>query len=103
MNAACAIVSPLLLAVACGAALSPGAARDSDWYKVSLEAGKDYAVSTYANCGLTFGVRDKAGKLLASTKSADEVDTGFEFRPSYTGLHFVEYRQVPSPDCDSLP
>jgi hypothetical protein len=77
--------------------------RDSDWYKVTLEKGRDYAVSTYADCGVTFGIRNSAGKLLAGAKSDDLVETGFEFRPSYSGTYFVEYRQVPDPYCGGIP
>jgi hypothetical protein len=70
---------------------------DSDWYKVPLEAGKDYAVSSDGSYGLDFNIRDATGKVLAAGRDGDYTDAGFEFRAPASGVFFVEYKELPNP------
>lgn len=72
--------------------------KDSDWYKVTLAAGTDYAVSSNGSYGLVVRLRDAAGRVLTSVHDGDYTDAGFEFRAPKSGTYFVEYQETPNPD-----
>lgn len=69
----------------------------SDWYKVTLAAGTDYAVSSNRSFGLDVKLRNAAGKILASARDGDNTDAGFEFRAPRSGTYFIEYKETPNP------
>ncbi len=70
---------------------------DSDWYRVTLAAGADYAVSSNGSYGLDIRLRNAAGRVLASAHDGDYTDAGFEFRAPSSGTYFVEYQENPNP------
>ena len=85
---------------------------DSDWYRVTLQAGVDYAVSgeSTGGYGIRLHLHDANGKLLAPRIDGDgNTDAGFELRPTRTGVYFVEalylqdqafgYNVRVAPDC----
>lgn len=76
---------------------------DSDWYKVTLAAGTDYAVSSGGSFGLDIKLRDAAGRVLASAHDGYYEDGGLEFRAPRSGTYFVEYKDTPSPDSGAYP
>lgn len=76
---------------------------DRDWYQVSLRKGVNYAFSgdilEYVQQGpddyayLTFRLRDPSGKVVKQGGFADtydDYDFGFEYRPTKSGVYFVE-------------
>ena len=65
--------------------------KDSDWCRVTLAAGTDYAVSSNGSYGLDIRLRDAAGRILASAHDGDYTDAGFERRAPSSGTYFVEY------------
>ncbi|MFO1046650.1 MAG: hypothetical protein U1E52_01925 [Geminicoccaceae bacterium] len=67
-------------------------AGDSDWYKISLVKGKDYAVQIYASEDITVSIRDKNGNVLKSKINDPDEIAGFEFRANYSGNYFIEYK-----------
>jgi hypothetical protein len=83
------------------ATITPGPARlsglferqaDSDWYRVTLKAGRNYAFEVNTFCDTRMNLRNAAGKLLKSSDVAfDEDDAGFEFRSATTKTYYVEY------------
>ena len=83
-------------------------ANDSDWFRVTLKKGVDYTVSGSGaiDCcnAFTINLRDKTGRIVAT---ADDyiggADAGFEFRATYSGLYFVEYKQTTAGPADNGP
>jgi Bacterial pre-peptidase C-terminal domain len=79
-------------------------AHDSDWYRVRLAKGQDYAVKLglgYVQGWLT--LRDAAWKPLKTTANYGDRDAGFEVRAPYTGTYFVEVKgkwYTPAEDND---
>lgn len=76
---------------------------DSDWYKVELTEGRDVAVaadeSTSSFGQLIFRLRRAGGGILATGSDDPEAgSSGFEFRPTRTGKHFLELKQIGSFD-----
>ena len=70
-----------------------GTARDSDWYRVRLSKGQDYAVKLglfYVQGRLT--LRDAARQVLETAVNYGDRDAGFEVRAPYTGTYFVEVK-----------
>jgi hypothetical protein len=94
-------------------------AGDSDWYRVTLEKGRDYAFSLDAVDSARLRLRDAGGRILPLKDAFDasEDDAGFEYRAERTGTYFVEavkdasadpmfeaYRLRATQDCqDDLP
>ena len=89
------------------AIITPGPARfeghfekqgDSDWYRVTLKGGHNYAFEASSYCGTRVDLRNAAGKVLRSSGLAsDNGDSGFAFRPATTTTFFLEYLDV-NPD-----
>ena len=83
------------------ATITPGPARfdglferkgDSDWYRVTLKGGRNYAFEASSYCDTRVNLRNAAGKVLRSSGLAsDNGDAGFEFRSATTRIFFVEY------------
>jgi hypothetical protein len=74
-------------------------AGDSDWYKVQLTKGKDYAIAanelTSSFGQLLFQLRSAGGAILVSRDDDPEAgSSGFEFRATKDGKHFLELKQV---------
>jgi hypothetical protein len=67
--------------------------RDSDWYRVQLATGQDYAVrlAIYDSFG-SVTLRDAAREPLKKSPGDYQGDTGFEVRAPYTGTYFVEVK-----------
>lgn len=69
-------------------------ANDSDWYKVTLKAGQNYAMTVRADGCTVINLRDSKGKALRNSQacqtSAGGYDGGFEFMPTKAGTYFVE-------------
>lgn len=64
---------------------------DSDWFKVSLTAGRDYNIYFFADYGASLAVRSPSGTRLKTQQSyGTEGDQGVEFRPSVTGTFYLE-------------
>jgi serralysin len=90
------------------AVITPGPARfeshlerrgDSDWYRVTLKAGRNYAFEV-ASAGCTrMNLRNAAGKVLRSDLGFDDEDGGFEFRSATTKTFFVEYVDANKAPC----
>lgn len=71
---------------------------DSDWFKVRLRGGTDYAVACdhfLSDGGETARLRSPSGKILAETECDDSegADAGFQFRARSSGTYFVEAQQ----------
>jgi len=67
---------------------------DSDWYRVQLTKGQDYAV-TSSNPGYyvsLMSLRSATGKPLKTSGVSGVSDDGFEIRAPYTGTYFVEVK-----------
>lgn len=66
---------------------------DSDWYRVTLKAGRNYAFEVSAYCDTRVNLRNATGKMLRSSSLASDEsgDAGFEFRSAATKTYFVEY------------
>jgi hypothetical protein len=63
---------------------------DNDWFRVQLSQGSDYYVSVQC-VSCRFDVRNYSGKILARGSTTDDSGPeGFQFRPSYKGLFFLE-------------
>ena len=83
------------------ATITPGPARfegvldkagDSDWYRITLKAGRNYAFESASFCDTKVALRNTAGKVLKTSGLAnDNGDDGFEFRSATTKDYFVEY------------
>ena len=83
------------------ATITPGPARfegvlerqgDSDWYRITLKAGRNYAFESASFCDTRVVLRNAAGKVLkTSGLASDNGDDGFEFRSATTKGYFVEY------------
>jgi serralysin len=83
------------------ATITPGPARfegvldkagDSDWYRITLKAGRNYAFESASFCDTKVALRNAAGKVLKTSGFAnDNGDDGFEFRSATTKDYFVEY------------
>ncbi len=77
-------------------------AKDSDWFRVELEGGKDYYVTgLYGDQGdgsvLQSTFRDARGNVLVNGGSFDPfTDDGYEIRAPRTGTYFVEFRTTSS-------
>jgi hypothetical protein len=90
------------------AVITPGPARfeshlerrgDSDWYRVTLKAGRNYAFEV-ASAGCTrMNLRNAAGKVLRSDLGFDDEDGGLEFRSATTKTFFVEYVDANKAPC----
>src|SRR3954451_13522890 len=66
-------------------------ARDSDWYRVRLSKGQDYAVRLELGYGQgRVPPRGAPRKLLKTAANSGDRDAGFEVRAPYTGTYFVE-------------
>lgn len=79
-------------------------AGDRDWYRVTLEKGKDYALELTAvpndpdnvDYIATIAVRQADGKLLAQASDNFFPSTdGLSFRPEVSGTYFVDVGQDP--------
>jgi hypothetical protein len=77
-------------------------AGDSDWYRVRLEQGRDYAFLLDSQDGARLRLRDAGGRILQHRDSFafDENDGGFEYRAERTGTYFVEAVQDASASAD---
>jgi hypothetical protein len=69
-------------------------ARDSDWYRVELQAGTNYGFYGYPTEIDVYGwveLRDGSGRLLRASEAGGEdgIDGGFDFRPATSGTYFV--------------
>ncbi len=73
---------------------------DSDWYRVTLDAGRDYAfhvkVPTTGPAAGRLNLRDLGGRVLKTAVSNAGNDGGFEFRPPGSGTrsYFVEFKEA---------
>jgi hypothetical protein len=72
---------------------------DSDWYKVQLTKGQDYAIAanelTLSFGELLFQLRSAGGAILVSRSDDPEAgSSGFEFRATKDGKHFLELKQI---------
>jgi hypothetical protein len=76
-------------------------AGDSDWYRVTLKGGKDYAFAVRGECIARLSLRTTGGKVLRSVSGGDAIDSdnGFEFRSARTLTYLVELRD----DCAARP
>ncbi len=76
-------------------------ATDSDWFRVRLVRGTDYAVraDTSIGAGLASSItaRDPRGRPIRTVPGDGLSDVGFELRATVTGTHFVEVRAL-NPD-----
>ena len=75
-------------------------AGDSDWYRVTLERGRDYAFFLDAVDSARLRLRDAGGRILPLKDAFDatEDDAGFEYRAERTGTYFVEALKDASAD-----
>lgn len=68
---------------------------DSDWYKIKLKAGRDYAVSVRSqnpDAGAKVLIRDPKGIVLAGVDESPYTTAGLEFRAAKTATYYLEYR-----------
>ena len=83
--------------------------RDSDWYKVELVGGQDYAVYFYSDAARThakLNLRDPSGRVVRRISADPHTDEGFEFRAQRSGTYFVEALAgmlEPFPCCPDRP
>lgn len=67
---------------------------DSDWYRVPLKGGRNYAFSVSADGCTTIRLRNSAGKALRSDSACHSnrkgYDGGFEYQPAKNGTYFLE-------------
>jgi hypothetical protein len=74
---------------------------DSDWYKVNLRRGEDYAV-TFDSSGFeapaTATLRSPKRKPLKSVSYSSEFDAGFEYRATQTNTYFLDATGKWDPD-----
>jgi Ca2+-binding RTX toxin-like protein len=74
---------------------------DKDWFRVSLQKGINYAFSSKITgtpssddyAFMSFQLRNPSGKVVRTGGGADNYDGyqfGFEYRPSATGVYFLE-------------
>lgn len=71
---------------------------DSDWYKVALKGGQNYAVassSTVEGCQ-NVKLRRAGGTVIDTAGSYQDNDDGFEFRPAGDGTYLVEFKDLVS-------
>jgi hypothetical protein len=72
---------------------------DSDWYRLRLKGGQNYAFNYGSgNCSTVLTLRSPTGKILKSG-SDKQAGSGFEFQPNKTAVYFLENRD----GCTSLP
>ena len=65
---------------------------DSDWWRVTLTAGKSYILrSTAGGCNITVTVYNSAGGLLKNAPCYGAYQAGLEFIAPYTGTYFVGF------------
>lgn len=65
---------------------------DKDWWRVNLTKGSAYVVRSLSSyCQTTVSLLDYRGKKLASAPCKAPYTAAFEYIPTYTGLHYVEY------------
>ena len=65
---------------------------DKDWWRVNLTKGNAYVVRGISSrCTTTVSILDYRGKKLASAPCKPSYTAAFEYIPTYTGLHYVEY------------
>src|SRR3954466_913287 len=91
------------------ATITPGPARfegvldkagDSDWYRITPNAGRNYAFESASFCDTRVVLRNAAGKVLrTSGLASDNGDDGFEFRSAMTKDYFVEYLDAAPDVC----
>jgi serralysin len=90
------------------AVITPGPARfegvlekrgDSDWYRITLKAGRNYAFEVHSWGCTRMNLRNTAGKVLRSDVGWDDEDGGFEFRSATTKTYFVEYVDANKAPC----
>jgi hypothetical protein len=72
---------------------------DSDWYRVTLKAGRNYGFQVYSGGCTRMSLRDTAGKVLRSDLGWDDKRGGFEFRSATTKTYFLEYRDANFSPC----
>lgn len=72
---------------------------DSDWYRVTLKAGRNYAFQVYSGGCTRMNLRNTAGKVLRSDRGHDDRRGGFEFRSATTRTFFVEYLDANVAPC----
>lgn len=89
---------------------------DSDWYKVRLARGQDYAVRLNATRGpgpaSSVAARDPRRRVIRTIPGDGLSDVGFELRATTTGTHFIDvsvrdpeepvpltYSVAVTPDC----
>jgi hypothetical protein len=72
---------------------------DSDWYRVTLKAGRNYAFEVASGGCTRMNLRNKAGKVLRLDVSFDDEDGGFEFRSATTKTFFLEYVDANKAPC----
>jgi hypothetical protein len=74
---------------------------DSDWYRVRLRGGRNYAVHNGPNfegCSL-LNLRNAKGKVIGTDSGGGPAfDGGFEFRPARDGTFFVELKDRVCPE-----
>src|SRR4051812_18325341 len=67
---------------------------DSDWYKVALKGGRNYAVvasPTDRGC-LNLKLRTAAGKVIDTAGSYQDNVEGFVYRPGKNATFFADFR-----------
>ena len=72
---------------------------DSDWYRITLKAGRNYAFEVHGWGCTRMNLRNAAGKVLRSDVGHDDEDGGFEFRSATTRTYFVEYVDANKAPC----
>jgi hypothetical protein len=68
---------------------------DSDWYRVTLRGGQNYAFEFYADQCVAFRLRSLKGAVLRSASAGGTNDGGFEIRPARTTTYFAEFVTCP--------
>lgn len=71
---------------------------DSDWYRVDLGKGENYAVVVSSTPGDGFStrvtLRDRAGRVIKSIDAEADISEGLEYAPPVSGTYFVEARNT---------
>lgn len=78
---------------------------DSDWYRVALKGGQNYAVhlASTDECGAAvINLRDPRGRVVASADAYVYRDGGDEYRPTRDGTYFLEFKEAGG-RCETYP
>ena len=79
---------------------------DSDWFRVALTGGQNYAfsvnVTNISGSCARLNLRNPSGQVLKSASSYEGGDGGFEFRSAASRTLFVEFKEC-SPSGASYP